>query len=130
MKKFAFFFILSALVFAACTKVEHSERFKLLTGPVWESDSLLANGIDASQPGQSLANFKGAAKFNEDGTGFFGTYTGNWMFSQNEAELVIIAAELPAALSTRIEELSASSLKVTTTSPFRPETIRMTFKAK
>jgi hypothetical protein len=131
MQKFAIFFVISAMVIAfACKKDEQTERFKYLTTPVWESDSLLANGVDASGEGQSLANFKGDAKFNTDGTGYFGVYTGRWKFAQSETEIVIITNELPAPVSTNIVELTQTSLKVTTTSPITQEAIRMTFKAK
>lgn len=131
MQKFAIFFVISAMVIAfACKKDEQTERFKYLTTPIWESDSLLADGVDASGEGQSLANFKGDAKFNTDGTGYFGAFTGRWRFAQDETEILIIANELPAPVSTDIVELTQTSLKVTTTSPITQEAIRMTFKAK
>ena len=62
MKGFIFFSIFSGLIlFNSCSKDTTSERFKLLTGPVWTTESLLANGIDASGPGQILEKFKGDA---------------------------------------------------------------------
>ena len=131
MRNLVLLFMISGLFLVfACNKDEPSERFKLLTTPVWESDSLLANGLDASGEGESLANFKGEVKFNKDGTGNFGSYAGKWRFAQNETEIVILTDSLPLPLATRIEELTASSLKIITTSPINNDAIRMTFKAK
>ena len=90
MKNLALFLVITGCLFlASCKKDSQSEAFKLLTGPVWVSDSLLANEIDASGPDGMLKNFKGEAKFNEDGTGNFGIYTGTWRFSYNETQIVI-----------------------------------------
>jgi hypothetical protein len=116
----------------SCQKESQSEKFKLLTGPVWASDSLLVNGDDASGPGGLLENFKGDVKFNEDYTGNFGTYTGTWRFAAGETQLVISSTALPIPLTAIITELTQSSLKVTTTFLVPPDTlkIRMTFKAK
>ena len=76
MKNIAFLaFISACLLIFACNKDNRSERFKLLTSPIWRTDSLLANGVDATGPGQILEKFAGDAKFNEDGTGYFGDYT-------------------------------------------------------
>lgn len=131
MQKFAIFFVFSVLVISfACKKDEQSERFKYLTTPIWESDSLLANGVDASGEGQSLANFKGDAKFNTDGTGYFGLYDGKWRFAKNETQIVIYETELGLPLTTNIVELTPVSLKITTTSPVNQDVIRMTFNAK
>lgn len=131
MRKLVLFFILSVLVISfACRKDEPSQRFKYLTTPVWESDSLLANGVDASGEGQSLANFKGDAKFNTDGTGYFGVFTGKWRFARNETQIVIYDTELGLPLTTNIVELTSVSLKITTTSPINQDAIRMTFNAK
>ncbi len=71
-------FLLALLVFACSKKEEKSERFLNLTGNVWTTDSLLANGIEAGGPGQILEKFSGDAEFNEDGTGYFGEYSGSW----------------------------------------------------
>lgn len=114
---------------------DRSERFKLLTGVTWTSDSLLVNGSDASGPGQMLENFKGDARFREDGTGTFGVYSGTWNFAANETEIIILTDSLMFPLTTKINELTASSLKVTTSFPNfelpeQPFSIRMTFKAK
>jgi len=125
---------ISLLVMMACTKDKNnaSERFILLTGPIWESDSLLANGVDASGPGELLEDFAGEAKFNKDGTGYFGEYTGTWAFSGSENYLTIASDSLPVPLTTKIEELTSISLKITTSFPAVPEAIdiRITFKAK
>jgi len=107
----------------------------LLTGPVWASDSLLANGIDASGESGLLKNFKGDAKFNEDGSGYFGIYKGTWRFSYNETQIVITTDSLPLPLTTKIAELTSASLKITTTystplNPTVPVNLRLTFKAK
>jgi hypothetical protein len=136
MKNLALLFIISGcFIVFACKKETTSENFRLLTGPVWASDSLLAEGVDVSKPGQLLAKFVGDIKFREDGTGYFGQYTGTWRFSYNETELVISADSLPVpTLTTNIVELTTKSLKVTTSYPSsnqsNPFDIRMTFKAK
>jgi hypothetical protein len=116
----------------SCSKDSQSEKFKLLTGPTWQSDSLLVNGADGSGTGGLLEHFKGTAKFNTDYTGNFGTYTGTWRFAFNETQLVISSDSLPIPLTAIIAELTPSSLKVTTSYSVPPETlnIRMTFKAK
>jgi hypothetical protein len=126
------------LLFVACKDEEEdnrSERFKFLTGATWASDSLLVNGADASGPGQMLVNFKGEAQFREDGTGTFGIYSGTWSFASSETEIIILTDSLMFPLTTKIAELTAVSLKVTTSFPnfLEPESpfaIRMTFKAK
>jgi len=136
MKKITFaIFIIAGFILYSCTEEEKSERFKLLTGVVWESDSLLANGEDASDPGEMLAKFKGEARFNEDGTGVFGIYTGNWSLGYSDTEIAIISDSLPFTLTTEIRELTASSLKIDTgypnlVNPDDPIEIHMTFIAK
>jgi hypothetical protein len=136
MKNLLISLIISGLVvFVACNKDDKSERFKLLTGPVWVTDSLLADGVDASSPGMLLAKFKGEAKFNEDGTGTFGVYTGTWYFAYNETQIVIHTDSLLIPLVTLIKELTSNSLKITTSVPNMLNLndtidIRMTFKAK
>lgn len=138
MKRFAYAIVVITLMiaFCHCQKEEGpSERFRLLTSPTWASDSLLVNGIDASGPGELLENFVGEVKFNEDGTGKFGNYTGTWRFAMGETELVIESESLNFPLTTEIAELTSASLKITTSFPnaanpdedFR---IRMTFRAK
>ena len=136
MKKTVVSLIAVALiVLSGCNKDDESERFKFLTGTVWVTDLLLANGVDASGPGQMLEDFKGEARFNKDGTGEFGTYTGEWRFAYNETQIIIETTDLPLPLSTMIEELTASSLKITTSvpNPLNPQEsvpLRMTFTAK
>ncbi len=136
MKKLAYLFMAAAFVVVfACKKDDKSERFKLLTGPAWESDSLLANGVDASGPGGILVKFVGDARFLEDGTGTFGSYSGQWRFNADETELTIITDSLPLPIISKIKELTTSSLKITTAvslpaNPTVPINIRMTFKAK
>lgn len=136
MKNLALLLIVSAcLYFASCKKDSQSEAFNLLTGSLWASDSLLANKVDASGPTGLLKNFKGEAKFNTDGTGYFGKYTGTWRFSYGETQLVITSDSLPVPLTTKIAELTKISLKVTTSypnlaNPSAPINLRMTFKAK
>jgi len=126
--------LIPVLGFLACNKEnsQYSERFLMLTGPIWDSDSLLANGVDASGPGELLEDFAGDAKFNTDGTGYFGAYTGTWAFSSSENYLTITSDSLPLPLTTKIEELSQVSLKITTSFPAIPDPIdiRITFKAK
>jgi len=126
--------IAASFLVLTCNKDEHSERFKLLTTPIWTSDSLLANDVEASGPGELLEKFKGDAKFNKDGTGYFGKYTGSWMFAGKETDIVIFSDSLPLpSLITNIEELTDISLKITTGFPISSTEnyrIRMTFKAK
>lgn len=136
MKNIAVLLIIAGLcAMFACSEDSQSETFKLLTGPVWSSDSLLANGIDASGALGLLKNFKGEAKFNEDGTGYFGTYKGTWRFAFNESQVVISSDSLAMDISAKIAELSKSSLKITTyypnmANPAAPTYLRMTFKPK
>lgn len=133
MKKIVILMFLVAVFAAgACNKEKTSERFDLLTAHVWTSDSLLANGVDASGEGQPLALFKGDAEFNEDGTGTFGLFSGEWMLVDNDESLVIESTALPVpSLATHIVELTQTSLKVTFTYPSVPPlNIRMTFKPK
>lgn len=120
---------------SSCKKDSQSNQFKFLTSPVWVSDSLLANGIDAGGTGGILENFKGDAKFNKDGTGYFGKYSGTWRFASAETQIVILADSLSIPLTANIAELTSISLKVTTSypnilNPASPIKIRMTFKAK
>jgi len=137
MRTIVFFLILATgfLVFN-CKKEDYSLRFKLLTSPTWSSDSLLANDVDASGPGQLLEKFKGDAKFNTDGSGYFGKFKGSWILGKNDTEITIYSDSLPIpSLTTSIVELNDSSLKITTgfpnfINPSENYRIRMTFKAK
>lgn len=136
MKKIIVFAALLLSIFYACDKEEgNSERFDYLTGISWTSDSLLADGQDASGPGELLENFKGDVRFYENGTGYFGQYEGTWAFTNQETQLVINSPDLLAALTVNIEELTSNSLKLTTQFPSsaNPDTyvdIRMTFVPK
>ena len=136
MKKIALLLIISGIfVASACNKDKKSERFLLLTGPVWTTETLLADGVDASGPGQLLEKFMGDAKFKEDGTGTFGQYTGQWRFNITETELTIITDEMPLPIICDIDELTTTTLDITTVVPnpvpgLDPINIQMTFKAK
>jgi hypothetical protein len=133
MKNLALLVIISGcLIFFACQKNTKSEKFLLLTGPTWTSETLLADGVDASGPGGLLAKFKGDAKFRVDGTGYFGQYIGTWRFAYNETELFIDSDSLQTALTANIAELTRTSLKITTAYPRQPIPleIEMTFKTK
>ena len=133
MKNIALFLvIICCFQIFSCSKESESEKFKLLTGPVWASDSLLVNKEDASGPGELLENFKGDVKFNTDHSGVFGAYTGRWRFAFDETQLVISSNSLPIPLTAIIAELSHTSLKITTSYIISSDTlnIRMTFKAK
>ena len=135
MKTIVLFTLLTGLIMASCKEEQNpdSDNFKLLTTPVWTSDSLLVDGTDAGSG--LLENFKGDARFNKDYTGTFGNYTGTWRFASNETQIVITTDSLPIPLTTKIAELTSSSLKITTSfpNPANPLSfmdIRMTFKAK
>jgi hypothetical protein len=136
MKNYALFFLITVVFYvASCKKDENSANFKNLTGTTWKSDSLLINGVDASGSGGLLENFSGDVKFNADGTGNFGTYSGNWRFALNETQLVITSPSLPLPLTAQIKELTSTSLKITTAlpDPMNPANflnVRMTFKPK
>jgi hypothetical protein len=134
MKNIALFLVIcGCFQIFSCSKDSQSEKFKLLTGPVWASDSLLVNGEDASGPGELLENFKGDVKFKDDYSGNFGSYTGRWRFAFNETQIVITSDSLPIPLTAIIAELSQTSLKIKTSytlSATETLNIRMTFKAK
>lgn len=136
MKNLASLVIISVCLIAlSCSKNDQSERFKLLTGPLWRTDSLLANGVDASAVGGMLAKFKGDAKFAEDGTGYFGIYKGTWRFNSDESQITIVTDSLILPIISDIVELTSSSFKIKTMvpNPLIPTEsvkIRMTFKPK
>lgn len=133
MKNFSLILLIAGIFLIVSCKEEESERFRLLTGPTWQSDSLLVNGVDASGPAGLLEDFRGEVKFNEDGTGTFGKYEGRWLFASNETQLTIISDSLQLPLTTSIAELTKSSLKITTSyqiPTFPVLLIRMTFKPK
>jgi len=136
MKKVALFLIIATLVIAYSCKDDESERFKFLTEATWTPVSLKANGVDATGPGGILAGFVGDAKFNEDGTGTFGTYSGEWMFAAAEEKIVITTSSLPIPVTLTITELTSASLKLQGSIPDPknlmgpPISIEMTFRAK
>jgi hypothetical protein len=107
----------SSLVLVACDRDDEdevSERFMLLTSTVWLSDQLLVNGVDASEG--LLANFRGEAIFEVDGTGSFGEYTGTWEFLENETRLRITPQGFPV-ITADIVTLTADTLEVLTGFP-------------
>lgn len=135
MKNIVLLTIITGCFLAFSCGEKESERFKLLTDPIWRTDSLLANGIDASGPGGLLVDFLGDVKFKTDGTGYFGQYTGTWKFNLDETELIIASDSLPIPVVADILELTSMSLKITTVMPnpqdlLNPFNIRMTFKPK
>jgi hypothetical protein len=120
-------------IFSCSKSSSDSEKFKLLTSPTWQSDSLLVNGVDAGGSGGLLESFKGDMKFNTDYSGSFGTYTGTWRFAFNETQIIISSDSLLLPITAIIAELTSASLKLTTSYQLPPNpaiNIRMTFKAK
>ena len=136
MKKQAVLFcMITGLLIIACSKEVTSERFRLLTTPVWASDSILANGAEPAGTWVFLKRFSGEAKFNEDFTGYFGKFKGQWRMNQDETEITIITDSLPLPIVTDIILLTSRDLKIDTsvTYPLNHDEsadIRMTFKAK
>jgi len=136
MKNVAVLLVISGIFFAsACSKEKKSERFILLTTPVWTTDSLLANEVNAGGPGGILEKFKGDARFNEDGSGYFGHYTGTWRFNTDETKITIVTDSLVLPIISDIIELTNISFKIKTLipNPVNPVDvlrIRMTFKSK
>ncbi|MCX6334991.1 MAG: hypothetical protein NT092_11920 [Bacteroidia bacterium] len=135
MKKFIVLLIIATGLLVLSCSEKKSDRFVFLTTPVWTTDTLLSDGVDASGPLQLLGKFKGDARFYEDGTGYFGKYKGEWMFSVDEKNLTIMTDSLPIPIVADIRELTKSSLKITTSVPnplnlTDPFDIRMTFKAR
>ncbi len=127
--------ITAYLLLSGCNKDDESERFKLLTTPVWTSESILANGVEPDGSWIFLKQFSGDAKFNKDGTGSFGSYTGEWKFNAAETEITIITTAVSLPIITDIVELTSKSLKITTTvnnplNPLESADVSMTFKAK
>lgn len=128
-------FITIALLLTACSKEKESERFRLLTTPVWVSESILVNGVKPEGDWDFLNEFTGEAKFNKDGTGYFGSYTGEWRFNEAETEITIVPAAIGLPIITEIIELTSTTLKISPTipNPQNPQEsadIIMIFKAK
>ncbi len=135
MKRLSFLMIIAAGLLAAACGEKKSERFILLTSHTWVSDSLYANGVNASGAGQLLAKFVGDARFYEDGSGYFGQYKGKWMLGVDEDYLTITSDSLEIPIIADIDLLTTTDFKITTTVPnpvnlSDPFNIRMTFKAK
>ena len=128
-------FFIAAIFAISCDTNENTVNFDNLTSNTWAADSLTANGADAGGPGQMLEKFNGIILFNEDGTGTFGDYEGTWYFANEEADIVLSSDSLIMPLTAHLEELTTSSLKMTTVfpnfvNPDNPTNIRMTFKAQ
>lgn len=139
MKKIRLFTILAAviIIISSCSKKDDSERFKLLTGHVWESDVLLVDGVDESGVDGLLEEFVGDARFKTDGTGSFGQYVGTWSFSNNETKISISSPSLMngLAVTLNIEELTADVFTMSTTLPIKldplnPNLVELSFTAK
>ena len=127
--------IIAGFIFFSCGKEDETISFTNLTTTTWRSDSLLANGEDASDPGEMLEKFKGIINFKKDGTGDFGEYSGTWVFAYEETKIVISSDSLFIPLTATIAELNNVSLKLTATfpnikDPDNPTDLRMTFKAE
>ena len=127
--------VLFLIVIASCKKTSESANFRNLTSITWKSDTMMADGVIADGPGQMLEKFKGDARFNADGQGYFGQYSGTWRFSNNEKYLVIESDSLAVPLTANIVLLTAENFKITTSypnpyDPFKPFSIRMTFIPK
>jgi hypothetical protein len=136
MKKIFFLLTITSVILLSSCKDKESDRFKFLTEPVWVAVSLMANGVDATGPGGLLEGFVGDAKFNADGTGTFGTYTGTWQFNVTEDKLILATPSLPITITLDILELTSTSLKVKGSVPDTqnltgpPIEIQMTFRPK
>ena len=137
MKKSVLFFVVIAIafVFVSCDKEVTTDNLNLLTSHIWTADSLLADGIEEGGEGGMLEMFNGDTKFNEDGTGYVGEIVGIWQFSDNETAIAISSDSLPFPITTHIVELTAQSLKLTTSFPIEESPpvfadVRMTFIPK
>ncbi|MEN8122377.1 MAG: hypothetical protein ABFS35_18675 [Bacteroidota bacterium] len=129
--------LIIAVAFFACPNHEDvpSERFNLLTNHIWVNDSLLADGVEAGGPGETLEAFNGDTKFDVDGTGYIGTFTGDWGFNKNETQITIFSDDLLIPVTVNVVELTTSSFKITTNFPSQSSPgvyidVRMTFKPK
>ncbi len=106
--------ITTVLLLTACSKDKKSEPFRLLTTPVWVNESILVDGEEPAGDWVFLNEFTGEAKFNEDGTGYFGSFTGQWRFNEAETEITITTETIPLPIITRIIELTSQRLKIST----------------
>lgn len=102
-----------------CKKDEEakSKNLILLTETIWTSQTLEANGVDASGPGEFLEDFVGDAIFDEDGSGTLGSLTGSWRFASNETQIIITAEQLAIPVTMNIVELSETRIELTTSVP-------------
>ncbi len=136
MKNLALILIISGLLAVfGCKKDKESERFILLTTPIWTTESIVATGADTTGVGVIIKQLTGDAKFKEDGTGYFGQFTGQWRFNTDETEITIITASLPVPINADIILLTTQSLKLTidVTLQSHPQdlvNLLLTFKAK
>lgn len=128
-------FITAVLLLTACSKDKKSERFRLLTTPVWVSESILVDGEEAAGDWDFLNEFTGEAKFNEDGTGSFGSFTGQWRFNEAETEITITTETMPLPIVTIIIELTSERLEISTVTlnpknPSESAEVTMIFKTR
>lgn len=138
MKKVFIFFTLITIssVFISCNKdVLPSENLNLLTDHIWTAESLLADDVEEGGEGGLLEMFNGDTKFNNDGTGYAGEIVGEWEFTNNETAIIISSSSLPLPITTNIVELTAQSLKLTTSYPIQESPpvfadVKMTFIPK
>lgn len=134
-KQTVLFCIVTGLLILACSKEEKSERFKLLTTKVWTTESIVATGTDTTGIGILIKQLEGDAKFNVDGTGYFGSFTGLWWFNPDKTEIAIKPQALGITIVTEIIQMTPQSLKLSTpvtlpTHPLDLINLLMTFKAK
>lgn len=110
---------LISFTYLGCEKGEEtkSKNLILLTGTIWTSQTLEANGVDASAPGEFLEDFVGDAIFNENGSGTLGSLTGSWRFASNETQIIITADELTIPVTMNIIELSETRIELETSVP-------------
>lgn len=128
-------FITAVLLLTACSKDKKSERFRLLTTTAWINESVLVDGEEPAGDWDFLNEFTGEAKFNEDGTGNFGSYTGQWRFNETETEITITTESIPLPIVTRIIELTSERLEISTVTlnpqnPSETAEITMIFKSR
>jgi len=112
MKKFIYLSLVAlVLLLVSCSKDEKSERFILLTTPVWTTESITATGADTTGVGVLIKLIRGDAKFNPDGTGTLGMFSGQWSLSDDENQITITTLALPAIVAD-ILTLTAQSLSL------------------
>lgn len=113
MKKLIYLtFVAVALFLYSCSKDKESERFTLLTTPVWTTESITATGADTTGVGVLIKLIRGDAKFNTDGTGTFGMFSGKWSLNSDEDQITITTLALPSSIVADILTLTNQSLKL------------------